>query len=147
MQNYCNDYGMEFIYSSNFETQQQRDTDQWQGGINLHAIENAERLAYAYHYWYREKAPSAWTNRTVLIRSPDMTGTCHHLGKLPFIRESRRSIGDDNFLMNITSITGHARDLHGYIFDEKLFVSTVHTQLLSYSSILSSSTSNDQSRY
>ena len=131
IQNYCNDYGMEFFYLSTSETQQQRDTDQWQGGVNLHAIENAERLAYTYHYWFREQAPAEWANRTVLVRSPEMTGTCHYLGKLPYIRESRRSIGHQNFLMNISTITGHARDLHGYVFDDRIcigvFLADIHT--------------------
>ena len=93
-----NDYGKEFFYLSPIsDTQHQRDTNQWQGGVNLDAIQNAERKAYGYHYWYRQKAPAQWANRTVLIRSPSLTGTCHYLAKLPYIRESRRSIGHQGF--------------------------------------------------
>jgi hypothetical protein len=117
-----NDYGKQFFFLSLSDTQRQRDTDQWQGGVNLDAIQNAERLAYGYHYWYRKNAPTQWANRTVLIRSPSSTGTCHSLAKLPYLRESRRSIGYQNFLMNVTTITGHARDLHGYIFDDRLCI-------------------------
>jgi hypothetical protein len=90
--------------------------------VNLDAIQNAERLAYGYHYWYRKNAPAQWTNRTVLIRSVTSAGTCHGLAKMPYLRESRRSIGFKNFLMNITTISGHARDLHGYIFDDRLCI-------------------------
>jgi hypothetical protein len=97
----------------------------------LHAIQNAERLAYSYHYWYRQNARVEWANRTVLIRSPSETGTCHHLAKLPYMRESRRSTGYQNFLMNITTITGHARNLHGYIFDDRVcigvFLADIHS--------------------
>jgi hypothetical protein len=117
-----NDYEKEFLYLSLSETQRQRDTNQWQGGVNLDAIQNAERLAYGYHYWFRKKAPAEWENRTVLVRSPSATGTCHHLAKLPYIRESRRSIGYQNFLMNLSTITGRARDLHGYIFDDRMCI-------------------------
>jgi hypothetical protein len=117
-----NDYGKQFFFLSLSDTQRQRDTDQWQGGVNLDAIQNAERLAYGYHYWYRKNAPTQWANRTVLIRSPSSTGTCHSLAKLPYLRESRRSIGYQNFLMNVTTITGHARDLHAYIFDDRLCI-------------------------
>ena len=117
-----NDYTREFFYLSLAETQHQRDTDQWQGGVNLEAIRNAERLAYGYHYWYRQNAPAQYANRTVLIRSPSATGTCHSLAKLPYIRESRRSIGHENFLMNLTTINGTARDLHGYIFEDRLCI-------------------------
>ena len=117
-----NDYRTEFFFLPPSDTQHQRDTNQWQGGVNLDAIQNAERLAYGYHYWYREKAPAEWANRTVLVRSVPATGTCHGLAKMPYLRESRRSIGFQNFLMNITTISGHARDLHGYIFDDRLCV-------------------------
>ena len=117
-----NDYDRQFFFLSPSDTQHQRDTNQWQGGVNLDAIQNAERLAYGYHYWYRKNAPAQWANRTVLIRSPSSTGTCHSLAKMPYLRESRRSIGFQNFLMNVTTITGHARDLHGYIFDDRLCI-------------------------
>ncbi len=117
-----NDYRKGFFYLSPAETQRQRDTDQWQGGVNLDTIQNAERQAYGCHYWYREKAPPQWANRTVLIRSVEASGTCHGLGKLPYMRESRRSIGYQNFLMNVSTISGHARDLHGYIFEDRLCI-------------------------
>jgi hypothetical protein len=117
-----NDYREEFFYLSPADTQRQRDTDQWQGGVNLNTIQNAERQAYGYHYWFREKAPARYANRTVLVRSPSATGTCHHLAKLPYMRESRRSIGYQNFLMNLSTITGPGRNLHGYIFDDRVCI-------------------------
>ena len=116
------DYEGEFFYLSPSETARQRDTNQWQGGVNLDTIKNAERQSYGSHYFVREKAPKQWTNRTVFVRSPEMTGTCHHLAKLPYMRESRRSIGYQNFLMNLTTITGKARNLHGYIFDDRICI-------------------------
>ena len=115
-----NDDGTSFFYLSPSDARQQRDADQWQGGVNLTMIQDAERLAYGYHYWLRENAPPRWHNRTTLIRSPEATGTCHHLAKVPYMRESRRSIGHENFLMNITMISGPAHTLHGYIFDDRL---------------------------
>jgi len=117
-----NDYEKKFFFLSPSETGQQRDSNQWQGGVNLEAMQNGERLAYGYHYWYREKAPAQWANRTVLIRSVEAAGTCHGLAKMAYLRESRRSIGHQNFLMNITTISGHARDLHGYIFEDRLCI-------------------------
>ena len=116
------DYGGKFFYLSPAETQRQRDMDQWQGGVNLDTILNAERQSYGTHYWFREHAPLQYANRTVLIRSPSATGTCHHLAKLPYMRESRRSIGYDNFLMNLTTISGPGRNLHGYIFDDRMCI-------------------------
>ena len=124
-----NDYGGEFFYLPPSEAQRQRDTNQWQGGVNLDTIQNAERLAYGYHYWFRENAPLEWKNRTVLVRSPLATGTCHHLAKLPYMRESRRSIGYQNFLMNITTISGPAHNLHGYIFDDRLCIGAYYADI------------------
>ncbi|CAF1129665.1 unnamed protein product [Adineta ricciae] len=117
-----NDYRKEFFFLSLSDAQHQRDTNQWQGGVNLDAIQNAERQAYGYHYWYRKNSPAQWANRTVLVRSVPAAGTCHGLAKMPYLRESRRSIGVGEFLMNITTISGHARDLHGYIFEDRLCI-------------------------
>ena len=117
-----NDYGGAYFYLTPLEAQHQIDTDQWQGGVNFDTILNAERQAYGYYYWYRENAPAHYANRTVLIRSTSMTGTCHHLSKLPYMRESRRSIGHENFLMNVTTISGSMYNLHGYIFDDRLSI-------------------------
>ena len=110
-----NDYAREFFYLPVAEAHRQRDTKQWQGGVNVNAIREAERQAYGYHYWYRAQAPSNWTNRTVLVRSIETVGTCHGLAKMPYLRESRRSIGIDNFLLNMSMISGTARDIHGHI--------------------------------
>ena len=117
-----NDYRKAFFFLSPPEAQQQRDSNQWQGGVNLGAIQNAERQAYGYHYWYRQNAPAQYANRTVMIRSPSETGTCHGLAKLPYLRESRRSIGHQNFLMNLSTISGPGRNLHGYIFDDRMCI-------------------------
>ena len=117
-----NDYRKAFFFLPPAQTAEQRDSDQWQGGVNLEAIQNAERQAYGYHYWFREKAPAEWTNRTVMIRSVDQSGTCHGLAKMPYLRESRRSIGHQNFLMNLTTISGPGRNLHGYIFEDRMCI-------------------------
>lgn len=115
-----NDFGREFFFLPVADAEEQRASNRWQGGVNLDAIRQAEEQAYGYHYWYRQQAPEQWKNRTVLLRSLSSSGTCHGLAKMPYLRESRRSIGIDNFLMNISTISGHARDLHGYIFDDRL---------------------------
>ncbi|CAF1265342.1 unnamed protein product [Didymodactylos carnosus] len=117
---YGNDYQDEYFFLSINETQLQ--LSDWKGGVNLNAIQGAEERAYGYHYWYRANAPEQWINHTILLRQLNMTGTCHGLAKLPYLRESRRSIGIDNFLMNITTISGHARDLVGYIFDDRIAI-------------------------
>ena len=115
-----NDYDREFFFLPLVDAHQQRDSDQWQGGVNINAIREAERQAYGYHYWYRAMAPTNWTNRTVLVRSVSTAGTCHGLAKMPYLRESRRSIGISNFLMTMSMISGDARDMHGQIPHDRL---------------------------
>jgi hypothetical protein len=41
---------------------------------------------------------------------------------MPYLRESRRSIGYQNYLMNLTTISGPGRNLHGYIFEDRLCI-------------------------
>ncbi|CAF3704339.1 unnamed protein product [Adineta steineri] len=84
------------------------------------ALKGGEEQSYGWHYWFRANAPIEWTNRTVFINSSSWTGTCHGLAKMPYLRESRRSIGIGNFLMNISTINGNASDLHGYIFHDRM---------------------------
>jgi hypothetical protein len=43
--------------------------------------------------------------------APEVVGTCHGLAKVPYIRDTRRSIGLNNFLMNISMITGRAEQV------------------------------------
>ena len=71
----------------------ERDTDQGEGGVNLHAFKNTERLICGYHYRCRSNAPQQWTYRIILIKSLFPPSTGHDLEKMPYLRESRRSIG------------------------------------------------------
>jgi len=36
----------------------------------------------------------------------DVFGTCHGLSKVPYIRDTRRSIGIDGFVLNVKDIAG-----------------------------------------
>jgi hypothetical protein len=115
-----NDYGRKNFFLSPTEAQRHRDIGIWRGGVSLEALRGGEEQAYGWHYWFRANAPIEWINRTVFINSSLWSGTCHGLAKMPYLRESRRSIGIDNFLMNISTINGSASDLHGYIFHDRM---------------------------
>ena len=115
-----NDYGRKNFFLSPQEARRHRDIGIWRGGVNLEALRGGEEQAVGWHYWFRANAPTEWTNRTVFVNSSSWTGTCHGLAKMPYLRESRRSIGLNNFLMNISTINGTASDLHGYIFPDRM---------------------------
>ncbi|CAF1415573.1 unnamed protein product [Rotaria sp. Silwood1] len=115
-----NDYGRKFFFLSPTEAKRHRDIGIWRGGVSLEALKGGEEQSYGWHYWFRANAPIEWANRTIFINSSSWTGTCHGLAKMPYLRESRRSIGINNFLMNISTINGSASDLHGYIYHDRI---------------------------
>jgi hypothetical protein len=59
----------------------------------------------ARYYYYKAHAPAEFANRTVMDSGAHM-GTCHGLAMLPYIRDTRRSIGLDGFLLNVTALNG-----------------------------------------
>lgn len=67
--------------------------------MNISVISQAEQLAYGWHYWFKANAPTSFQNKITLQRKP--FGTCHGLSKLPYIRDTRRSIGLDQFIMKV----------------------------------------------
>ena len=63
----------------------------------------SEYLAYGWHYAFK-KMNSTISNQVLLLHYETM-GTCIGLSKLPYIRDSRRSIGLDRFILKIDDIT------------------------------------------
>ncbi|CAF4330884.1 unnamed protein product, partial [Rotaria sordida] len=109
-----NDYGRKFLFLSPTESSCHCDIGLWRGEISLEALRGGEEQSYGWYYWFRANATIEWTNRTIFLNSLLWTGTCHDLAKMPYLRESRRSIGINNFLMNILTINRSTSDLHGY---------------------------------
>lgn len=70
-----------------------KEVGDWQGGVNLTSLKQAEKRALDYFQWYRAKAPSV--EFTALTMDTETFGTAHGLSKIPYIRDSRRSIGRD----------------------------------------------------
>ena len=72
----------------------------WSGGINYENLYSAEKLSYGWHYWFKNKTNVA--NKITLDSSA--LGTCHGLAKLPYLRDTRRSIGLDKFILNVMKL-------------------------------------------
>lgn len=90
----------------------------WAGGVNITSLQIGEQLAYGYHYWFKSQ-----TNISDHISmSHSLLGTCHGLSKLPYMRDTRRSIGLDGFVMNVSQITGTAQQVVGEIFYDRLAI-------------------------
>lgn len=98
-----NDYPFGYLFLAREKARAQ--TQDWRGGVNLGVLRGAERRALAWHAWYKSQAPADITpDRIVLAKG--VLGTGHGLSKLPYIRDTRRSIGLDGFVLRMADLTG-----------------------------------------
>jgi hypothetical protein len=99
-----NDYPYGYLLRTRVEATAER--SDWKGGVNYASLEAAERHALGFYRWYRQHAGGNGDLEEYLSLERSVLGTSHGLSKLPYVRDTRRSIGLDNFI-----ITG--RELQG----------------------------------
>jgi len=115
LQNWDNgtDYAFGYLFLSKKQTKQT--LNNWMGGINLTVLNGAERLSFGYHYWFKNITPNAQLKRKLILsRDPNQFGTSHGLAKMPYLRDTRRSIGIDKFIMKLSDIIGNATHMIAY---------------------------------
>ena len=112
-----NDYPFGYLLLSKEATAAQRDN--WQGGIDLTVLAAAEERALAWHHWFKQHAPAPIKPEQIRIR-PDVLGTGHGLAKLPYIRDTRRSIGLDGFVLKLGDLVGNPADKTGKRFEDRV---------------------------
>src|SRR5262249_19636510 len=84
-----NDYPFGYVFKSKAATAAERAS--WQGGVRTDVLAAAEDRAFAWHAWFKQHAPAPFAaNNIVLAR--DALGTGHGLAKMPYMRDSRRSV-------------------------------------------------------
>lgn len=81
-----------------------RKQDPWVGGLNLTTLQRAEEYALGFAKWYMEKGLSSGMPPAKLINSSKVVGTMTGLAQLPYIRDSRRSIGLNQFRLKATDL-------------------------------------------
>ncbi|AMV37447.1 FAD-dependent oxidoreductase [Planctomyces sp. SH-PL62] len=91
-----NDYPFGYLFLSRAEADAQR--GDWNGGVDLAVLSEAERRALGWHHWFKAQAPEGIDPRQILLDG-GVLGTSHGLAKLPYIRDTRRSVGLDGFLL------------------------------------------------
>ena len=111
-----NDQKWIYLFPTKQDTQAQ--IPDWKGGINKDALIMAEALAVEYHRWFRNNAPADWANRNVI--SPVVMNTTTGLAKMPYLRDTRRSIGINDFLVTVKNISGTAEQVVGTIFEDRV---------------------------
>ncbi|MEM9487518.1 MAG: FAD-dependent oxidoreductase [Myxococcota bacterium] len=116
-----NDYPFGYLFLSTDETRQQAGTD-WRGGINMAALAGAERHAIGWHFWFKNhpEVPNGENDFIVLDRQ--YMGTTTGLSKMPYLRDTRRSIGLDDFVLSSNDIRGTAAAGTGTVFDDRIAI-------------------------
>jgi hypothetical protein len=112
-----NDYPFGYLFKSKLASAAER--ADWKGGIDLEVLAAAEKRALAWHYWFKEHAPSPFVpGQIVLDRGVLGTGT--GLAKMPYIRDTRRSVGIDGFILKVADLGGDAANLTGKRFRDRI---------------------------
>jgi hypothetical protein len=93
--------------------------DDWRGGVDLAVMAAAERRALAWHEWFKQHAPPDIDSRQIGL-ARNVLGTGHGLAKLPYIRDTRRSIGLDRFVLRFADLTGPLTARTGRPFDDRV---------------------------
>lgn len=112
-----NDYPFAYLFKDKAETAAER--ADWQGGINLPAMAAAEQRAFGWHEWFRKNAPEGIDPAQIRL-APEVLGTGHGLAKLPYIRDTRRSVGLDGFLLEFADLTGKPEQMTGRKFADRI---------------------------
>ena len=112
-----NDYPFAYLFTSRADAAAER--ADWRGGIDLAAMGGAEDRAFGWHQWFRRHAPEGIDPGRISL-CPSALGTGHGLAKLPYIRDTRRAIGLDGFVLRFADLTGPADQRTGTVFPDRV---------------------------
>lgn len=99
-----NDYDSAYIFTD--QDSIEREKLDWSGGLNLFAARAAENKAIAYYYHLRDKLYSELKMK-VTMEQKDL-GTTTGLSLMPYIRDTRRSVGLNNYELSFSEISSSA---------------------------------------
>ena len=89
-----NDYPYGYIYLSPAETKAQM--SDWVGGVNIQVLREAEAHSIGWYGFMRKSAPEIIREN---LQIAPVLGTNYGISKVPYIRDTRRSVGVGNFVM------------------------------------------------
>lgn len=102
-----NDYPFGYLFTSRALTSAQR--NDWRGGVDLDVMAAAEARALAWHDWFRRAAPDG-IDPDQFTLDGEVFGSKHGLAKLPYIRDTRRSVGLGGFVLKLSDLIGVVED-------------------------------------
>lgn len=92
-----NDYPYRYLFLPISEAREQARTSKWMGGIDIRALEEAELQAWGWADYLRKNGAVTWDDQKRDVGQnivlSDALGTPLGLSKVPYIRDTRRSIG------------------------------------------------------
>ncbi|WP_165068658.1 FAD-dependent oxidoreductase [Paludisphaera rhizosphaerae] len=112
-----NDYPFGYLFISKTDAEAQK--ADWKGGVDLAVMAEAERRALGWHHWFKQHAPEGIDPRQILLDG-SVLGTSHGLAKLPYIRDTRRSIGVDGYVLKGSDLTGSVAKKTGRRFFDRV---------------------------
>lgn len=99
-----NDYAKDYLFKTYQQTASE--TSNWQGGVNYPAIKGAEDVSYKFYYYMKDNEPRGLGN-TINLDFASM-GTTTGLPKYPYLRDTRRSVGIDNYILKTSEMLANA---------------------------------------
>jgi hypothetical protein len=112
-----NDYPFGYLFKSKVDTFKER--ADWTGGVDLAVMNAAEQRALAWHYWFKAHVPAPYVPDQVTL-DKGVLGTGTGLAKMPYIRDTRRSIGLDGFILKVADLGGEPSQLTGKRFKDRV---------------------------
>ncbi len=112
-----NDYPFGYLFPTRAAAAAER--ADWRGGINLGVLAAAEKRALAWHDWFKAHAPKPFVPEQVTL-DRGVLGTGTGLAKMPYIRDTRRSIGLDGFILSVANLGGNPAHLTGKRFRDRV---------------------------
>jgi hypothetical protein len=110
-----NDYPFGYLFKSKADAAAER--GDWRGGVDFGVMAGAERHAYGWHTFFKQQAGGRAGN---IKLDRGVFGTGHGLSKLPYIRDTRRSVGLGGFIVTANDITGAAGAKTGTAFPDRV---------------------------
>jgi hypothetical protein len=103
-----NDYAKQYIFKSKADTK--AEIANWNGGLNNGVLRGLEDMSYYFYYFMKQSEPRQ--NKDKFNLDYASMGTNNGLYKMPYLRDIRRSIGIDNYLLKTSEMlaskpTGH----------------------------------------
>lgn len=112
-----NDYPYGYVFFNKEKTIAQK--SDWTGGVDINVLKSAERHAVGWYYFLKSKTPESVQKR--MARAWGIFGTGTGLSKVPYMRDTRRSIGLNNFVLKFQDLTANnSKDVTGEQFADRV---------------------------